>query len=150
MPAIRAIIDYWRDNPQPFLKSWYIGWGEPFCFACGWLAPVADGRPDSWARASAWLDRAHLHERVFGGSDDPSNLVMLCHLCHDVYPAVRTREGGLEWVAARPDCDELFQAFTDRKFLDRQFPPTRSATMIRAHRDYLQIICGARELVGAA
>jgi hypothetical protein len=51
------------DSPEEFLE-------RGICFACGMT-----GRGGS-------LDRAHILARCNGGSDDPSNIHMLCRLCH--------------------------------------------------------------------
>src|ERR1700722_8403422 len=73
-----ALIDYWRRQNASWLKSYYIGFGEPFCFACGWLAPVPDGQPDSWDLAMGkWLFLTH----VAGQEDTVENLVPLCGKC---------------------------------------------------------------------
>jgi hypothetical protein len=140
MPEMNAIVKYWRAQDRPELESFFIGWGEPFCFACGWLPPVEDGRPDSWARAASWLDRAHLHDRCNGGPDEPHNLVPLCHLCHDEMPAfgvyghyatpADAKTAAWKWVVEHPMKDGFFQAWTDTFCRGRQ--PNRNTTLMRA------------------
>lgn len=94
MPPADRIVAHWAALDPPWLKSWFIGWGEPFCFACGWLPPVRKG----WPSSTRWLDRAHLHDRIFGGPDEPGNLAMLCHLCLYDAPDFHSTQAGIEWV----------------------------------------------------
>lgn len=130
MPTMGRIVDYWRDHAEAWLLAHYIGWGEPFCFACSWLPPV-----DSWSAASAWLDRAHLQDRANGGPDDAANLVPLCHLCHlDMPEFPDSRADALAWVIDRPRRDPAFQVFTDA--MPRR-TPTRPTTLLRARAEYL-------------
>ncbi len=125
MPSWAVIIEHWIEHggDLPWLKARFIGWGEPFCFACGWLAPVTDnGVPRDeyvrrmWERAASWLDRAHLHDRCLGGPDTPHNIAPLCHLCHDEMTRLvdsPSTEYGLEWVATHKNCDPIWQLYTD-------------------------------------
>lgn len=100
MPSMADIARYWseewigdrRDN-QPCLvertfgnrfHSLMIGWGEPFCFGCGWLPPVNDeqGLDRAWSDAGSYLYRAHIVPNSFGGEDAAFNLIPLCAYCH--------------------------------------------------------------------
>jgi hypothetical protein len=62
MPKVEAIVNYWKDN---YCESF----DSSFCWGCGF--------PNFGI-----LDRAHLHARCKGGSDEPDNLVLLCRFCH--------------------------------------------------------------------
>jgi hypothetical protein len=140
MPVMNKIIDYWRTDPvsdTPALKSYWIGFGEPFCFGCGWLPPVQYGRTNSWRVAAKWLDRAHLKDYCNGGENEPPNLVPLCHLCHHGMPSFESRDAALQWVCDHPPQDWRFQTWTD--FLYQGFTPTRN-TMIRVKLDCLRFI----------
>lgn len=118
MPPMSKIIDYWKEHTQPWMKPVVIGWGEPCCFACGWMPPVL-----GWNQANAFLDRAHLQDHVVCGDDSPSNLVPLCHLCHSVMPEFDDRQQALDWVKSRYErycttrylrlLQESWQSFTD-------------------------------------
>jgi hypothetical protein len=44
----------------------------------------------------------HLHDRQFGGSDEPLNFAPLCVLCHLSQPACRTRAEGIAFVNSLP------------------------------------------------
>ncbi len=147
MPSMDAIVGYWTDQDPIWSKSYYIGWGEPFCFACGWLAPVDDTRRDAWRVAGKWLDRAHLEDRFFGGEDKPHNLVPMCHLCHQDMPDSDSRDYGLSWVQNRAACDWGFQVFTDDRL--RGVTPTRGTTLTRARMRYLELLSAANQLVHA-
>lgn len=109
MPTLTAVADYWRAEGRadifPELISHFIGWGEPFCFRCGWLVPEPPEAPDGmkvWRSATGWLERAHLHERFSGGFDAPENLVPLCNLCHRQMPQlIRHRDDAITWINGR-------------------------------------------------
>jgi hypothetical protein len=94
----------------PDCRAMSIGWGEPFCFKCGWLSPVPEAAdyPTEWSyervinkvwnSAAGWLERAHLQDHWAGGGSEPLNLVPLCPLCHESQPPCRTREEGVAFV----------------------------------------------------
>lgn len=94
----------------PNHKVLAVGWGEPLCFKCGWLAPTKattdypEGwKPErkwdhAWNGAAGWLERAHLHDHSEGGDEDPLNLVPLCPLCHEIQPICGSREEGIAFV----------------------------------------------------
>ena len=45
MPTLNKIAEWWADqdtDPTYGDRLSVIGLGEPFCFRCGWLAPVDD------------------------------------------------------------------------------------------------------------
>lgn len=133
MPSMTKIIEHWRTQDPSWPKSVYVGWGEPFCFACGWLPPT----PDSWERASRWLDRAHLHDHAFGGGpDEPHNLVPLCHLCHFDMPDSDSKDKGLQWVKDHKHCEAEWQLWTDVRL--RAVTPTRTTTLTRARMKFFE------------
>jgi hypothetical protein len=111
-----ALIDYWRRQNASWLKSYYIGFGEPFCFACGWLAPVLDGQPDSWDSAiKKWLFLTH----IAGQEDTVENLVPLCATCTQQKRQAgdfESLEHGRQWIAEHYDCDSALQMYTDAKY----------------------------------
>ncbi|MBS9532079.1 HNH endonuclease [Mycobacterium sp. M1] len=153
MPPWRAVVAFWMENEGKWLKSWYIGWGEPFCFRCGWLAPVSDhGIPHDdpttyvyamWDRASCWLDRAHLRDRVYGGPDTADNMVALCHLCHDQMTRgwdAPTRDKGLEFVQAGEPCDMLWQVYTDDRLMGKR---ASRSTLFKARTQFVELMLRA-------
>jgi HNH endonuclease len=69
MPTSSKIRAYWRDADRwiergidPDERGWYED-----CFACGWAGST----------------RCHIVPRHKGGSDDVSNLHILCPVCHE-------------------------------------------------------------------
>lgn len=103
MPSLQQIVSYWSGlenlyNIFPLLKSSWIGWGEPFCFKCGWLAPGDLYVYEDWRGARGWLQRAHLRDASCGGSNDLFNLVPLCDLCHTLQPSCLSTEKGIAYI----------------------------------------------------
>jgi len=125
MPSLGAIQSYWDDHWDellatfPEIRARSIGWGEPFCFRCGWLAPVkpattAERVPQAWNSAAGWLDRCHLQDHAEGGSEDPSNLAPMCMACHRWQPVSETREDGIAYVNEPVRVPTWLQVATDR------------------------------------
>lgn len=140
-PAIDVIVGHWREHSAELdnLYAHWIGWGEPFCFGCGWLPPVECGLPESWSRAGKWLDRAHLQDWCVARDDSPANVVMLCHICHDRMPEFDERADALAWVDSQPRRDGGWQMWTDVTLANRS-NPTRSVTLTRARMKYLEVV----------
>lgn len=128
---MKSILDWWWKNDRQGWKWDFIGTGEPFCFHCGWLAPVPEGTHKepkwaAWERASGWLERAHLadyyHLRNSGRLDEnlPSNAVPLCAWCHAEMPPFDTdgfgRDEALEWVRSGDRCSTFRQIYTDARW----------------------------------
>lgn len=94
MPSKMAIAQYWiqwemdrRENP-PF---GFFDWGEPACMRCGyWDESWDDIEPSEKHPYRRWnfaaLERCHVVPRYLGGSDEVSNLVLMCHPCHARQP----------------------------------------------------------------
>lgn len=104
-PQITKVIDHWRlHDPEVFPDShaFWIGWGEPFCFRCGWLPPLPEEwNGDPWVAVGGWLELAHLHDHCAGGPDEPANLVPLCAICHRIMPDFPDGpKRAIEWVRA--------------------------------------------------
>ena len=63
------------------------------CWACG-IGPDEDG--------TRWRpDRAHLIPRSSGGGLEPSNFILLCHMCHAEQPDAAPLNAQLEWLRQR-------------------------------------------------
>ena len=101
MPSVATVVKYWREHPQPWIKGVVIGWNIPFCFACGWIPPVKIHEGFKWKGASRFLERAHLQDHCVRGNDKPSNIVLLCPLCHRAMPRFQSRKEALHWVSER-------------------------------------------------
>ena len=117
-PTLHQIAQYWMgEYPETFpnLYAKMIGWGEPFCFRCGWLAAVNDTLPDLrdvWNSAGGWLEKAHLHDHALGGPMEPANLVPLCHHCHDIMPSFGDRGEAIAYINDGVDKSWMWQLFS--------------------------------------
>lgn len=153
MPRLSRVMEYWREQYAPIfpdLAAHWIGWGEPFCFRCGWLAPVDDTRPtlaEVWDSARGWLERAHLHDLGLGGPNTPENLVPLCRNCHDMMPAFEDRASAIAYVANGPEKSGWWQLHTDAIFGSESLSPQRKTKLMREL--YLRFVESERLLTGA-
>jgi len=103
LPSRWEIASFWAAR-KPL---WVVDLGEPACFACGHFKESWDRRkrvPDRWNRSE--LERAHIIAKGTGGSNEPSNLVLLCSFCHGqapmtTFPAIMER-----WID-QPRASEL-------------------------------------------
>jgi hypothetical protein len=79
-------------------KALHLG-DVPACYRCGAEVPRAN-----WATATGQLDRAHVIDRCFGGSDDAANLRPLCETCHEIQPSFVPGEEAvaLYWFTGNP------------------------------------------------
>jgi hypothetical protein len=147
--SLPEIAAYWASNPDvedllPAIRAHWIGFGEPFCFACGWLAPVLDDE-NAWKRAAGWLERAHLVDHCFGGSGEPENLVPLCFFCHEAMRpySFLDRIEALGWVTGHQTNIPMFeywQIFTDEMArVGGGGSGSRQTRMYRLRGDYLML-----------
>jgi hypothetical protein len=146
MPAMTNIARYWSEDFSGKegrildvfgnqFESLYIGWGEPFCFGCRWLAPVDDTQhpSKSWNDAASWLERAHIVPVSFGGDNSLSNLIPLCRQCHREMDrrVFRGEIAGyrafIEGVKQIPRIGHGTQMFTDFVFGHPHFGDAQSA-----------------------
>lgn len=98
MPLLRTVHRYWMTGRRSEAMTWFgqVDLDEMSCYACGW-----------WTE-SVSLERAHLIDRVYGGEDQPPNLVPLCRRCHREMPSFRPGEErlALDWVKFHRTCVE--------------------------------------------
>ncbi|WP_327222962.1 HNH endonuclease [Streptomyces platensis] len=103
VPSKWEIAQHWACSPdrEVFAPRMY-DLGEPCCFACGWYSERWDKATarTSWQRAT--LDRAHIVPASLGGSDEASNLLLLCSPCHQESPDWPDPQEMARWVASRP------------------------------------------------
>lgn len=104
MPTRWRLAQHWASSPEretfaPMLEDL----SEPCCFACGWHSERwAKATPRaSWERAT--LERAHVVPSSRGGSDDPSNIILLCAPCHRDSPDWPDASEMARWVAQRAE-----------------------------------------------
>lgn len=121
-----VVFDYWKDKSitetgeivcagdyRDKARLVVEDCGEPVCWACsagfspvGYTAMydrlVRKGDLDSirkiWDLPGVALERCHIIPFAEGGSDDPSNLFLLCPSCHKESPDTMDKAGFLRWV----------------------------------------------------
>jgi hypothetical protein len=104
LPSKAQIFDHWKDRLGQI--GIFIDWGEPSCWAChfhygakydikssdaGW-----DEIFDCWDRMP--LQRCQIVPRSLGGSDDISNLFLMCRECHDLAPNTSVPAIFFQWA----------------------------------------------------
>ncbi len=100
------VAEYWASEAGA--ERWPRAWaavpdlGEPSCFACGYYARTWDKERTV---AKRWevsaLDMAHIVSSDDGGLKEPSNLVLLCYLCHAAAPMTLNERDMFAWIDAR-------------------------------------------------
>lgn len=128
------LIPYWKTaHPTTFpnLHANTIGWGEPFCFRCGWLVPLRHSYGGNWNNAGPWLELCHLQDFALGGSDEPANVVPLCTICHRSMPRLfADRADAVVWVrSGQPNaCPWWWQEATDDRWGGKERRPFPGAS----------------------
>lgn len=160
MPPLDKIAAHWHSQPEQIRRTLrsqytagatalntrrhYLGWREPFCFACGWMPPVKVAERHkswkAWNTASKWLDRAHLIDHSLGGSSEPGNLAPICHLCHDGMPPFTEHEPAWEWVINHSQAEWEWQLWTDVAFQGKGRQVSRNTTLIRSRMKFLEFL----------
>lgn len=104
IPDKWRLAQHWLTSPEhtvfaPMLEDLTA----PCCFACGWFSEHwTKATPQaSWKRAT--LERAHIIPSSRGGSDDPSNVILLCAPCHRDSPDWPDPSEMACWIAQRPE-----------------------------------------------
>ncbi len=120
LPSKAQIFDYWKDRFREI--GIFIDWGEPSCWACRFHYGTKYDikRSDaSWSGIYAgWdripLQRCHIVPRSLGGTDDPSNLFLMCRECHDLAPNTAIPDIFFNWVRSqsphRRESDKIQEA----------------------------------------
>ena len=104
LPLKSQVFDHWKDHLDRL--GFFIDWGEPSCWACGFHygAKYDIRRGDvGWDKVlQCWnkipLQRCHIVPRSLGGTDDASNLFLMCRECHDLAPNTNIPEIFFEWA----------------------------------------------------
>jgi hypothetical protein len=104
LPSKAQIFSYWKDRFQEI--GIFIDWGEPSCWACGFhygtKYDIKSSHPNWNEILNGWeripLQRCHILPRSLGGTDDPSNLFLMCRECHDLAPNTALPEIFFEWA----------------------------------------------------
>jgi hypothetical protein len=120
LPSKAQIFDHWKDRFRAI--GIFIDWGEPSCWACGFhYGTKYDIKRSaaSWSKIYAgWdkipLQRCHIVPRPLGGTDDASNLFLMCRECHDLAPNTSIPDIFFDWVRSqsfhRRESDKIQEA----------------------------------------
>ena len=117
-PSAQAIAEYWdtrgleESDPCHYVKSAWnpmVDVGEPSCQGCGCWNSEWDERPigERWNHAHG-LEKAHIVPLSSGGSNEPSNYLMLCRFCHfdfdsEIYiTSMDEFDKVIKWLSNRP------------------------------------------------
>lgn len=123
--AHSKIVNYWKDkaitsdgkivlekdavlkNSEPVISDI----GEPECWACGkpidsvyelktYEKLLADNPEKIWdyAKVKSTLNRCHIYPKCAGGSEEPSNMFLLCECCHIESPDTANPQNFFKWV----------------------------------------------------
>ena len=103
IPKKSEIFLHWKQ----WLHDNGFDWGEPSCWACGkwWVTKYDITNPHvsdeelakNYDRVKP-LQRCHIVPRSLGGSDDVSNLFLMCKECHDLAPNTLSKDVFFQWV----------------------------------------------------
>jgi len=117
LPRKSQVFDHWKERLGEL--GFFVDWGEPGCWACGFHyddkydITQSDARWDEilggWDRIP--LQRCHIIPRSLGGTDDVSNLFLMCRECHDLAPNTSIPEVFFEWTRAQNHYRREFAKF---------------------------------------
>src|SRR5271155_4282195 len=107
LPSKGQIFEYWKERLSGL--GFFIDWGEPGCWACGfhYSAKYDIKRSDAhWDEIllcwnSIPLQRCHVVPRSLGGANDVANLFLMCRECRDQAPNTSVPEIFFEWARAQ-------------------------------------------------
>lgn len=120
LPSKAQIFDHWKDRFGEL--GIFVDWGEPSCWACGFHygSKYDIKRSDAnWNEIFAgWnrmpLQRCHIVPRSLGGTDEPSNLFLMCRECHDLAPNTAVPDIFFAWVRSQSfykrEADKIHEA----------------------------------------
>lgn len=107
LPSKAQVFDYWKHRLSDL--GFFIDWGEPGCWACGFHYGIKYDirRPnESWDKIlDCWnkvpLQRCHIVPRSLGGTNDVSNIFLMCRECHDLAPNSSIPEIFFKWARSQ-------------------------------------------------
>lgn len=112
LPSVGKIFDYWKDKHE-ITGFCFVDWGEPSCPGCGnqiyniefdkkkkdkYLRYLKEGNFIAIWNTCVGLERHHIIPFSLGGSDDVSNLFLLCHECHGEAPTTSEITAFFNWL----------------------------------------------------
>jgi hypothetical protein len=104
LPSVVAVANYWSQR-----DTFDRDWDHPGCFACGdWSQrDCSTVKPESRLEAQwqhSGLERCHLIARAEGGTNDVSNIVLLCKRCHANAPMTGiSPQPMIHWINRQED-----------------------------------------------
>ena len=104
LPSKSQIFDCWKDRLPEF--GFRIHWREPCCWACGYnygaRFRIKQSDVGSHEISRCWdnipLQRCHIIPRSLGGTNEVTNLFLMCRECHDLAPNTSIPEVFFEWA----------------------------------------------------
>lgn len=108
MPTWNKIKEFWS-NTSLFQLKGVKDINKNFCFAC--LADYGEMK----------LERAHIHALCTGGSNEISNLHLLCSVCHKDSEFLGGSSGGYEKLYVDKTQELYWKWFFDRDFAKSSF-----------------------------
>lgn len=92
--SIQDIVNYWSKRESECGLG--VDWAEAHerCWRCGYKSS---------------LERCHIIPRALGGSDEPSNLVLLCSRCHLEAPNIN--DPRFMWIWIRATCVPFYDTY---------------------------------------
>lgn len=102
LPTRGTILEHWKT----WLEEKGISFLHPCCWACGrtWhtVPSLRKENPSGNEIKRLWdieqLERCHIIPKSLGGSNEASNLFLMCRQCHDRAPDVASRKYFFVWV----------------------------------------------------
>lgn len=123
-----------RHGADLALKLEEIDQGAAHCWACGY-APRR-GKAKYTCRYLA-LDRCHVKPLALGGTNDPSNLLMMCKECHGASPDSISDSIFWRWFARVEDrSNALIQGIAE--IIPQDLSPIEEAWFLEAFKDRLR------------
>ena len=107
LPPKSKIFEHWTDRLGEL--GFLIDWGEPSCWACGFHY---DAKYDIRRSDASWdeilsccekipLQRCHIVPRSLGGTNEVSNLFLMCRECHDRAPNTCMPDVFFSWAKSQ-------------------------------------------------
>jgi len=121
IPNKSAIANYWmrkvhtmpyeKIKEDAFLsKLLSVEFDVPECFACAKKSQSASSSKNF--NKAKFLERCHMIPKSLGGSDDASNLVLLCKACHKEAPDIKDPKWFKQWfINKKPLIKEQFERY---------------------------------------
>jgi hypothetical protein len=122
MPSVAAIVQYWQSQKAQIAVDWKKA--ADYCWRCG--KQLIRGTAERNSEDNAFRHRAHIIPRSLGGSDEPSNIIILCRHCHVLAPDVVDPQFMWNWLGTNGASDPTLMlwrlAYIEYEILFGKFP----------------------------